>query len=175
MMINPAFGLCTSCFVTVTRIANICANTPTCLTSLSGISPPARRTGHPALPDCPRRKSKRSRNSTSFLNTTFTETPGSRKREQRPTVLIHPADCEQLRIASGDRVKIGNQRGEIVVHAKAFDGLQRGVLVVESIWPNSDFETGVGDNALIGADPGPPNGGAVFHDSAVWVKRATQP
>jgi anaerobic selenocysteine-containing dehydrogenase len=111
----------------------------------------------------------------SFLNTTFTETPGSRKREQRPTALIHPADCEQLGIASGDRVKLGNRRGEIVVHAKAFDGLQRGVLVVESIWPNSDFETGVGVNALIGADPGPPNGGAVFHDSAVWVKRATQP
>ena len=108
----------------------------------------------------------------SFLNTSFTETPSSRKREQRPTALIHPADCEQLGIASGDRVKIGNQRGEIVVHAKAFDGLQRGVLVVESIWPNSDFETGVGVNALVGADPGPPNGGAVFHDSAVWVKAA---
>jgi anaerobic selenocysteine-containing dehydrogenase len=107
----------------------------------------------------------------SFLNTSFSFTPTSRKREQRPTALIHPEDCEKLGIASGDRVKIGNQRGEIVVHAKAFDGLQRGVLVVESIWPNSDFETGVGVNALVGADPGPPNGGAVFHDSAVWVKR----
>jgi len=107
----------------------------------------------------------------SFLNTSFTETPTSRKREQRPTALIHPEDCATLGIASGDRVKIGNQRGEIVVYAKAFDGLQRGVLVVESIWPNSDFETGVGVNALVGADPGPPNGGAVFHDSAVWVKR----
>ena len=107
----------------------------------------------------------------SFLNTTFTETPTSRQREQRPTVLLHPGDCERLAIANGDRVKIGNARGEIVVHAKPFDGLQRGVLVVEGIWPNSDFETGVGVNALIGADPGPPNGGAVFHDSAVWVKR----
>jgi len=107
----------------------------------------------------------------SFLNTSFSFTPTSRKREQRPTALIHPEDCEKLGIASGDRVKIGNQRGEIVVHAKAFDGLQRGVLVVESIWPNSDFETGVGVNALVGADPGPPNGGAVFHDSAVWVRR----
>ena len=108
----------------------------------------------------------------SFLNTTFTQTPTSRKREQRPTALIHPADCEQFGIASGDRVTIGNQRGEIIVHAKAFDGLQRGVLIVESIWPNSDYETGIGVNALVGADPGPPNGGAVFHDSAVWVKRA---
>ena len=107
-----------------------------------------------------------------FLNTSFTETPSSRRREQRPTVLIHPDDCAQLEIANGERVKIGNPRGEIVVHAKAFDGLQRGVIVVESIWPNSDFETGIGVNALIGADPGPPNGGAVFHDSAVWIRRA---
>ena len=58
------------------------------------------------------------------------------------------------------------------MHAKAFDGLQRGVLVVESIWPNSNYETGMGVNALIDADPEPPNGGAVFHDSAVWAKRA---
>ncbi len=107
-----------------------------------------------------------------YLNTTFTETPSSRKREQRPTALLHPADCEQLGVASGDRIRIGNQRGEIIVHAKAFDGLQRGVLVVESIWPNTAFEGGIGVNALEGADPGPPNGGAVFHDSAVWVKPA---
>ncbi len=107
----------------------------------------------------------------SFLNTTFTETPTSRKREQRPTVLIHPLDCERLCIASGDRVTIGNARGEIVVHAKAFDGLQSGVVVVESIWPNSDFATGIGVNALVGADPGPPNGGAAFHDTAVWIRR----
>lgn len=62
---------------------------------------------------------------------------------------------------SGDRVKIGNRRGEIVAHAKAFNGLRRGVLVVESIWANSDFETGVGVNALVSADPKSPNGGAV--------------
>ena len=50
----------------------------------------------------------------SFLNTTFTETPGSRKREQRP-------------------------------------------------------------GALIGAEPGQPNGGAVFHDTAVWIRKADAP
>jgi hypothetical protein len=45
----------------------------------------------------------------------------------------------------------------------------------DRIRPNSDFETGVGINALIGADSGSRNGGAVFHDSAVWVHRASQP
>lgn len=108
----------------------------------------------------------------SFLNTTFTETPGSRQREQRPGALIHPGDCARLGIATGDRIVIGNRRGEVRLHAKSFDGLQPGVIVVESIWPNSDFEGGVGINALISAEPGPPNGGAVFHDTAVWVRKA---
>ena len=108
----------------------------------------------------------------SFLNTTFTETPGSRRREQRPSALVHPADCARLGIATGDRIVIGNRRGEVRVHARSFDGLQPGVIVVESVWPNSDFEGGVGINALISAEAGRPNGGAVFHDTAVWVRRA---
>jgi len=107
----------------------------------------------------------------SFLNTSFTETPGSRKREQRPSALIHPADCARLGIATGDRIVIGNGRAEVRLHARSFDGLQPGVIVVESIWPNSDFDGGVGVNALVSAEPGPPNGGAVFHDTAVWVRR----
>ena len=31
-----------------------------------------------------------------FLNTTFTETPGSRKREVRPNAMLHPRDAERL-------------------------------------------------------------------------------
>jgi anaerobic selenocysteine-containing dehydrogenase len=107
----------------------------------------------------------------SYLNSTFTETPTSQKREQKPTVLIHSDDCKVLGIATGERVQVGNARNTIIVHAKAFDGVQRGVIVIESIWPNSAFEGGIGVNSLIGADPGAPNGGAVFHDSAVWVRR----
>lgn len=111
----------------------------------------------------------------SFLNTTFTETPGSRRREQRPSALIHPADCAGLGIAAGERILIGNRRASVRLHAKAFDGLQPGVIVVESIWPNSDFAGGVGINALIGAEAGQPNGGAVFHDTAVWIRKADGP
>jgi len=107
-----------------------------------------------------------------FLNSTFTETPGSRDREGRPTVLVHPADCARLGIADGARVRLGNRLASIVVHARPFDGLQQGVLVVESIWPNGAFEEGIGVNALVSADPGPPKGGAVFHDTAVWLRPA---
>ena len=104
-----------------------------------------------------------------FLNTSFTETPTSLKREKRPTLLIHPEDAGRLSIADGARVKVGNKQAEIPIHAQYFDGVQTGTVVVESIWPNSAFEGGVGINALICAEPGKPNGGAVFHDTAVWV------
>ncbi len=107
-----------------------------------------------------------------FLNTSFTETPGSKAREGRPTVMVHPADCNRAGIVEGDRVRIGNRQGSIVVHARQFDGLQPGVIVIESIWPNSAFEEGIGVNTLISADAGRPNSGAVFHDTAVWLRRA---
>jgi anaerobic selenocysteine-containing dehydrogenase len=57
------------------------------------------------------------------------------------------------------------------VHVTPRDGQQRGVVVVEGIWTNRYFESGLGINALTGADPGWPNGGAAFHDTAVWIRR----
>jgi anaerobic selenocysteine-containing dehydrogenase len=108
-----------------------------------------------------------------FLNTSFTETPTSRRREGRPTALIHPEDAMRLGVLEGSRVRLGNAQGEVVVHARLFDGLQPGVVVVESVWPNEDFEGGVGINALTSDDPVGPNGGAAFHDTAVWMRAAT--
>lgn len=107
-----------------------------------------------------------------YLNSSFTETPTSKKREGRPTVKLHPDDLVALGAKDGDVVQVGNDLGEIEVHAVAFEGLQRGVCVVESIWPNKAHIKGQGVNALISADPGQPKGGGVFHDTAVWVKAA---
>ncbi len=95
-----------------------------------------------------------------------------RKREGRPTVLVHPDDAARLGIAEGARVRLGNARGEVVLHARLVEGLQPGVLVAESIWPSERFEGGIGINALTSDDPGPPIGGAVFHDTAVWLRAA---
>jgi anaerobic selenocysteine-containing dehydrogenase len=107
-----------------------------------------------------------------FLNSTFTETPSSQKRELRPTAMMNPEDCKAMGLADGDRVELGNERGRTIVHAKAKAGQQEGVVVVEGIWPNRNFETGIGINAVTSADPGWPNGGAVFHDTAVWIRKA---
>ncbi len=109
-----------------------------------------------------------------FLNTTFTETPGSRTREQRPSALLHPADAARLGVAEGGRVRLGNAQGEITlaVRLAAAGGQQEGVVIVESVWPNGDFAEAIGINLLVSDDPGPPKGGAVFHDTAVWVRPA---
>jgi anaerobic selenocysteine-containing dehydrogenase len=107
-----------------------------------------------------------------FLNTSFTEMASSRRREGRPTVLIHPSDAARLGIVEGGRVRLGNARGAVVVHARLFEGVQPGVLVVESVWPSECYEGGIGINALTSDEPAPPGGGAVFHDTAVWAEAA---
>ena len=104
-----------------------------------------------------------------FLNTSFTETRTSRIGEDRPTAKMHPRDCDALGIVAGDRVRLGNRRGSVVVHVEPFDGLQPGVMVVEGVWPNAAFEEGIGINLLTSADSPPPRGGAAFHDTAVWA------
>ena len=105
-----------------------------------------------------------------FLNTTFTEMGSGRRREQRPTVLVHPDDAARLGLVGGSKVRLGNRRGEVVLHVRIASGQQPGVLVSESIWPSEFFEGGIGINALTSDDPGPPFGGAVFHDTAVWMR-----
>ncbi len=105
-----------------------------------------------------------------FLNTSFTETPTSRKREGRPTAMLHPDDAARLGVSDGDRVRLGNNLGEVVLHAVIAAGQQPGTVIVESVWPNAAFEGGIGINALTSDEPAFPNGGAVFHDTAVWAR-----
>jgi anaerobic selenocysteine-containing dehydrogenase len=110
--------------------------------------------------------------SRSFLNTSFNNTPSSIAREGRPTALVHPNVLAELGLGDGDRLRVGNRRGSVVVHARSFDGLQTRVVIVEGLWPNHAFEEGMGINLLTSADPGLPRGGAVFHDTSVWLSPA---
>jgi anaerobic selenocysteine-containing dehydrogenase len=107
-----------------------------------------------------------------FLNSTFNETPGSLKREARPSVMMHPDDLSTLELLDGDAVVVGNARGEVRLFAKSQVGLQRGVLVAEGIWPNHAYADGCGINSLTGADQPAPAGGGTFHDIAVWLRKA---
>jgi len=107
-----------------------------------------------------------------FLNSSFTETPTSRRMAARPTALVHRDDAAQLGITDGTIIRLGNRRGSVLVHASLTDGIARGVVAVEGIWPDECFAGGIGINALVGGDPVPPSGGAAFHDSAIWITPA---
>ena len=107
-----------------------------------------------------------------YLNSTFTETPTSRRREGRPTLMLHPSDAMRLGVVDGAQVRVGNARGELELAVEIFDGAQTGVVISESIWPNRAFAGGLGINVLTGADPAGPLGGAAFHDNRVWIRPA---
>ena len=105
-----------------------------------------------------------------FLNSSFSETPGSQKRQPTPTVFIRADDAAANGIADGARVTLGNHRGTVELTARIFDGMQQGVLIAEGIHPNKAHGTGQGINTLIGSDQVPPFGGVAFHDAAVWIR-----
>jgi anaerobic selenocysteine-containing dehydrogenase len=107
-----------------------------------------------------------------YLNSSFNETPSSQAREGAPAALIHPDDLAALGIRDRDRIVMGNRHGEIKLRARAFDGVRRGVTIVECIPPNDHFDGGEGINTLTGADQPAPFGGGAFHDNHVWIKKA---
>jgi len=98
---------------------------------------------------------------------------------------MHPDDGKKLGLSDGQTVSIGNELGEIRLAVEIFSGLQSGTVVCESLWPNCEFadvdtddsqagaastQPVLGINVLTSAEPGKPNGGAVFHDTAVWIR-----
>ncbi len=109
--------------------------------------------------------------SRNFLNTTFSETATSSSKEGCPRLQIHPDDARALGIATRDQVRLGNRRGEVQLEARLTRAVLPGVVSVEGTWPGDAFPGGQGVNLLTSAEPGAPNGGAVFHDTAVWVFR----
>lgn len=106
-----------------------------------------------------------------FLNSSFNNTPSSLKREKRPTLQIHPMDADTVNLSDGELVMIGNQQGSIEFFAKIVNGAKQGVLVAEGIWANAAFNNGKGVNILVSAEVAAPNGGVVYHDTGVWIRK----
>ena len=95
---------------------------------------------------------------------------------------VCPPDCPSACVLQVERIKpapaaaggsagIGVKQG-VDGRARAFDGLQKRVVIVEGLWPNHAFEEGIGINLLTSAAAGLPKGGVVFHDTSVWLSPA---
>lgn len=107
-----------------------------------------------------------------YLNSTFNQSPSSVRGEKRPQLQIHPAAARRFGIEDGRPAVVGNRRGRVTLTARCVDAIQVDTVVVEGIWPAAAFPENIGINCLIDAAPVAPNGGAAFHDTAVWVKPA---
>jgi anaerobic selenocysteine-containing dehydrogenase len=105
-----------------------------------------------------------------FLNSTFNEMALSQDRLVCPKAWMHPKDLKGEGLENAEKIKLGNKRGEIEVNLEVNEEVQPGLVVIEGLWSNQAFPGGQGVNTLTSADAAYPNGGAVFHDTTVWVR-----
>jgi anaerobic selenocysteine-containing dehydrogenase len=54
--------------------------------------------------------------------------PGLLKLQDKPNILIHPADADERAIGNGDRVWVRTKRGKVLFYAKVTERITRGVI-----------------------------------------------
>jgi anaerobic selenocysteine-containing dehydrogenase len=106
------------------------------------------------------------------LNSTFANLPVFMEVERTPRLEIHPDDAAPRGISEGDRVRVFNDRGSMVLTARITDKARPGVVVALSIWwrklsPDATNANMVTSQAL--TDMGR---AATFYDTLVQVEKA---
>ncbi|NMG34679.1 molybdopterin-dependent oxidoreductase [Azoarcus sp. TTM-91] len=107
-----------------------------------------------------------------FLNTSFANMPRFLEREGSPRLEIHPADAEVRGIASGQRLRIHNDRGAFHALAVVTDKVRPGVVVCPSIWWQKLSGDGENANAVTSSALTDMGRGPVFYDCLVEVVQA---
>jgi anaerobic selenocysteine-containing dehydrogenase len=107
-----------------------------------------------------------------FLNSMFANAPEQRRRAGEPVVALHPDDAAARGLADGERVRVGNERGSFEARLAIGDAARPGVAATtKGHWPKL-LAGGTNVNAATEERDADLGGGAVFHDCAVWVRRA---
>ena len=106
-----------------------------------------------------------------FLNSSFANLPAFVAEERGPRLLIHPDDAAPRRIASGDVVRIHNDRGAFHATAEVTDRARSGVVVAPSIWWRKLAPDGQNANAVTGQALTDMGRAATFYDCLVEVTR----
>jgi anaerobic selenocysteine-containing dehydrogenase len=107
-----------------------------------------------------------------FLNSSFANMPRFLNEEKTPKLDIHPEDADLRRIASGDVVRIYNDRGSFSATARVTDRARRGVVVAPSIWWKKLSPDGANANAVTSQGLTDLGRGATFYDCLVEVAKA---
>ena len=107
-----------------------------------------------------------------FLNSTFVNVTSLRAVEVEPLLEIHADDAKARGIASGDGVKVFNDRGEYHCKAKVSDRARPGVVHGLGIWWRKFGLNGTNVNQLTSQHLTDMGRGPVFYDCLVEVRVA---
>jgi anaerobic selenocysteine-containing dehydrogenase len=113
------------------------------------------------------------RKADNFLNSTFVNLPSVQKMEHQHELEMNRSDAEARGIQDGDRVRVYNQRGEIVLKARVDGAVPPGVLGAKLGWAKLS-EGGININVLTSARLADLGGGATFYATLVEVERSPE-
>jgi len=113
------------------------------------------------------------RKADNFLNSTFVNLPSLQKMEQQHELEMSRPDAESRGIKEGDRVRVFNDRGEIVLRARVDGAVASGVVGAKLGWAKLS-EGGVNINVLTSARLTDLGGGATFYSTLVEVERSLE-
>ncbi|HEY7904571.1 MAG TPA: molybdopterin oxidoreductase family protein [Casimicrobiaceae bacterium] len=105
------------------------------------------------------------------LNSTFGGLPVFLETEKTPWLDIHADDAAARGIASGDKLRVFNDRGAFVVTARVTDRARQGVVVAPSIWWRKLSPDGTNANMVTGQALTDMGRAATFYDVLVEVAR----
>jgi anaerobic selenocysteine-containing dehydrogenase len=109
------------------------------------------------------------------LNSTFANLPVFVQHEKTPWLDIHPEDAADRQIKDGDKVRVFNDRGSLVLTARVSTKPRPGVVVALSIWWRKLSPDGNNANAITGQGLTDLGRAATFYDCLVEVERVTSP
>ncbi len=107
------------------------------------------------------------------LNSTFANLPVFAENESTPQLEIHPDDAAARGIATGDAVRVFNDRGALVLTARITERARPGVVVALSIWWRKLSPDGTNANMVTGQALTDLGRAATFYDCLVEVARTT--
>jgi anaerobic selenocysteine-containing dehydrogenase len=106
-----------------------------------------------------------------FLNSSFANLPRFVAEEGAPRLDIHPQDAAARAIATGDAVRILNDRGSFTASARVTERVRPGVVVCPSIWWKKLAPDGANANAVTSQRLTDFGRAATFYDCLVEVTK----
>jgi anaerobic selenocysteine-containing dehydrogenase len=107
-----------------------------------------------------------------FLNSSYAQSSRHINAEGEPRLEIHPTDADFRGLKSQDRVRVFNERGELIVCCSVSDRAREGVVAIPFGWWASLSPSGRSANTLVSDGLSDWGGTAALYDTFVQVEKA---